>query len=68
MEVAVILVFVIPVFEDMFADFGADLPAFTQVVMNISYLVKSKIHYIIGALILFIFAFKRFYNTERGRI
>jgi type IV pilus assembly protein PilC len=66
--VAVILVFVIPVFEDMFADFGADLPAFTQVVMNISYLVKSKIHYIIGALILFIFAFKRFYNTERGRI
>ncbi len=66
--VAVILVFVIPVFEDMFSDFGADLPAFTQFVMNLSYLVKSKIHYLIGALILFIFAFKRFYNTERGRI
>ncbi len=66
--VAVILVFVIPVFEDMFSDFGADLPAFTQFVMNLSYIVKSKIHYLIGALVLFIFAFKRFYNTERGRI
>ncbi len=66
--VAVILVFVIPVFEDMFSDFGADLPAFTQFVMNLSYVVKSKIHYLIGALVLFIFAFKRFYNTERGRI
>ncbi len=66
--VAIILVFVIPVFEGMFADFGAELPAFTQFVMNLSYLVKSKIHYLIGALILFIFAFKRFYNTERGRI
>ncbi len=66
--VAVILVFVIPVFEEMFSDFGADLPAFTQFVMNLSYIVKSKIHYLIGALVLFIFAFKRFYNTERGRI
>ena len=66
--VAVILVFVIPVFKEMFADFGADLPVFTQFVMNLSYLVKSKIHYLVGALILFIFAFKRFYGTERGRI
>jgi len=66
--VAVILVFVIPVFQDMFSDFGSSLPAFTQFVVALSNFVKSKIAYIVGALILFIFAFRKFYHTERGRV
>ncbi len=66
--VAVILVFVIPVFQDMFSDFGSSLPAFTQFVVALSNFVKSKIAYIGGALILFIFAFRKFYHTERGRV
>ena len=64
---AVILVFVIPVFQEMFADFGAALPAPTQIVVNMSNFVKSRILYIIGAIVLIIFAFKRFYKTEKGR-
>ena len=64
---AVILVFVIPVFQEMFADFGSALPAPTQVVVNMSNFVKSRILYIIGAIVLLIFAFKRFYKTEKGR-
>lgn len=65
--VAVIMVFVIPVFEEMFADFGSALPAPTQIVVNMSQFVRSKILYMIIALGLFGYAFKRFYNTERGR-
>lgn len=65
--VAVILVFVIPVFEEMFADFGKALPAPTQVVIGISRFVKSKILWIIGAIVLLAFAFRRFYKTEKGR-
>ncbi len=65
--VAVILVFVIPVFEEMFADFGKALPVPTQVVVNMSRFVKSKILYIIVACILFSIAFRRFYKTEKGR-
>lgn len=65
--VAVILIFVIPVFEDMFADFGKALPAPTQFVVNMSRFVKSKIIYIIGALIILGFAVRRFYKTEKGR-
>ncbi|MBN1931210.1 MAG: type II secretion system F family protein [Desulfobacterales bacterium] len=65
--VAVILVFVIPVFQEMFADMGGQLPAPTQIVVNLSEFVKSHIFYIIGAIVLFIFAFKKFYNTEKGR-
>jgi type IV pilus assembly protein PilC len=66
--VAVILIFVIPVFEKMFADFGSALPGPTVIVINISEFVKSKIHYIIGALILLGFALKRYYKTEKGRL
>lgn len=65
--VAVILVFVIPVFEDMFADFGKALPAPTVVVITMSRFVKSNIGYLIGGIVLFIIAFKRFYRTEKGR-
>ncbi|MGY0797702.1 type II secretion system F family protein [Lysobacter sp. A286] len=33
---AILLVFVVPMFEDVFAGFGAELPAFTQMVVNLS--------------------------------
>jgi type IV pilus assembly protein PilC len=64
---AVILIFVIPVFEEMFADFGSELPAPTQFVVALSDLVKSKILFLIGAFILGGFAFKKYYATEKGR-
>jgi type IV pilus assembly protein PilC len=33
---AILLIFVVPVFADLFKSFGADLPAFTQMVVNMS--------------------------------
>ncbi|MFC1819628.1 type II secretion system F family protein [Thermodesulfobacteriota bacterium] len=65
--IAVILIFVIPVFQDMFASFGQALPVPTQIVVLLSDILKSKIHYIIGALVAFIFAFKQYSNTKGGR-
>jgi type IV pilus assembly protein PilC len=64
----VILVFVIPVFQQMFADFGKALPLPTQIVVNMSNFVKSKILYILGFMVLFFIAFRRFYKTPKGRI
>jgi len=64
---AVILVFVIPVFEEMFADMGGQLPAFTQMVVKVSNFTKKNVIYIIVGLILFIFAFKKFHRSEKGR-
>jgi type IV pilus assembly protein PilC len=63
---AVILIFVIPVFEEMFADFGSELPAPTQLVVAMSNMVKSKIVYIIIASVLGGFALKKYYATEKG--
>jgi type IV pilus assembly protein PilC len=40
----ILLVFVIPQFEDLFKGFGADLPAFTQMVINLSRFVQSRGH------------------------
>ncbi|MFH0724760.1 MAG: type II secretion system F family protein [Pseudomonadota bacterium] len=64
----IILVFVIPVFQSMFADFGGELPGPTQIVINLSEFVKGNIFYIVIAGVLFIFAYKRFYRTRKGRI
>jgi type IV pilus assembly protein PilC len=38
----ILLIFVIPQFEALFKGFGADLPAFTQMVVNLSRLVQSQ--------------------------
>jgi type IV pilus assembly protein PilC len=64
---AVILVFVIPVFESMFADMDAALPAPTQLVVNMSDFVKNNIVIAIPIFGILIFLFSRIYKTERGR-
>ena len=64
----VILVFVIPVFQKMFADFGGELPVPTMIVVTLSEFVKGNILFIIGGVIGIGIAFKRFYATEKGRV
>ncbi|HUT41403.1 MAG: type II secretion system F family protein [Gammaproteobacteria bacterium] len=38
---AILLIFVVPQFEELFSSFGADLPAFTRVVVNLSEFMQS---------------------------
>jgi type IV pilus assembly protein PilC len=66
--VAVILVYVIPVFAGMFKDAGVALPALTVMVMNVSDYAQSYIHWIILAIILLIFLLKRIRKTDKGRL
>ena len=65
--IAVILIFVIPVFQEMFEGFGKSLPVPTQIVVAMSDFMKANIHYMIGGLIVFIFLFKKYRDTPRGR-
>ncbi len=61
----ILLVFVIPQFEALFKGFGADLPAFTQMVVNLSRFVQHQgwwVAFVIGASI---YAF--FYFLKRSR-
>jgi type IV pilus assembly protein PilC len=65
--VMVLLIFVIPVFEGMFKDMGAELPLPTQIVINLSKFVQSYIIYMIIALGIGVFLFRRYYKTESGQ-
>lgn len=64
----VILIFVVPVFENMFKDFGAALPVPTQIVVKMSNFVKSNFLYMVGLVGLIVFAYKKTYATEKGKI
>ncbi|MEK6775809.1 MAG: type II secretion system F family protein [bacterium] len=68
--VGVIMVYVIPVFQKMFAGFGSDLPAPTRLVIAMSIFVKANILYvIIGSMIfvaLFSQAYKRSHRFKKG--
>ncbi len=64
----VMLIFVIPVFEKMFADFGAALPAPTQFVIDMSAFLQRYIILIIVVAAGIAFIFRSFNRTEKGRI
>jgi type IV pilus assembly protein PilC len=65
--ISVILIFVIPQFESMFADFGQSLPVPTQIVINLSNFIQSYFLVIIGVIVVAVFAFKKTYQTQKGR-
>jgi type IV pilus assembly protein PilC len=60
---AILLIFVVPQFEDVFKNFGAQLPAFTQMVVNLSRFVTGHwfimLIWIVASIAGVIFAYKR---------
>jgi len=65
--IGVILIFVIPVFEDMFADFGSALPVPTQIIVNMSGFLRRNILYIIVTVLLIWFLIKKYRDSRGGR-
>jgi type IV pilus assembly protein PilC len=66
--VAGLLLFVIPVFQRMFADMGGTLPAFTQFVIYLSEMMRRYFLFIAGGMVILVVAFVRWYRTEKGRM
>ncbi len=62
---AILLVFVVPVFEDLFKSFGADLPIFTKMVIAMSNWMQNYWWLISGLIIGLIFTFKFFKKTSK---
>jgi len=65
--VNVLLIFVIPVFAAMFADFGAKLPAPTQMLIDLSNFLKSYWWAIGLACFLFYKLAQKYFETPAGR-
>jgi type IV pilus assembly protein PilC len=61
----VLLIFVIPQFESLFKGFGADLPAFTQMVVNLSRWVTSSGWELVIMIVAIVWPF--FYFKKRSR-
>jgi len=58
----ILLIFVIPAFEDLFQGFGADLPTFTRMIIDLSQFVREKGVYLammIGGAVFSFFYFKK---------
>jgi type IV pilus assembly protein PilC len=66
----VLLIFVIPQFEALFKGFGADLPAFTQMVVNMSRFMQHQGWMLLilagSGIFAFLYFYKRSRNMRRG--
>ena len=64
---ALMILKVIPVFEDIFSGFGAALPAPTQFLIDLSHGAQRYFWGIVIFLVVFVLLFKRYISTETGR-
>lgn len=64
---AILLIFVIPTFADMFKDFGAALPAPTRLVLDVSDFFVANYPVIFLSLFGLFWLFKHFLKTDRGK-
>ena len=63
-----LLTFVLPIFKEMFDSMNAQLPAFTQMLINMSNAVRTSWYLVFGGIGGGIFAFIKFIKTPPGRI
>lgn len=63
----ILLVFVIPVFAELFSSFGQALPLPTQIVINLSNFTVAYLHVIVGSVVIAAIAIRQTYRTEKGR-
>ena len=62
---SILLIFVVPVFQEIFAGFGAELPAFTLFVVGISDFMVAYWYMGLAAIFAFIFLFKRAHRNSQ---
>jgi type IV pilus assembly protein PilC len=66
--ICVLLIFVIPVFENMFGSVGLALPLPTRIVIGLSRFLKSYWYLIGGSMIGSFFLVKRYYASPNGKL
>jgi type IV pilus assembly protein PilC len=62
---AILLIFVVPVFADMFKSFGADLPAFTKMVVAMSEWMQEWWYILVGTVVGTVYVFMYFKKRSR---
>jgi type IV pilus assembly protein PilC len=65
--VTILLLYVIPVFAELYGGMGKSLPAPTQITINMSNFFRANFLYLAGALILTAVGIQMYYKTAQGR-
>ena len=65
---AVLLIWVIPVFAELFSSFGQDLPGPTQFVINLSNFTIAYFPYLVATAVAIAITIRQIYQTENGRL
>lgn len=63
---SILLIFVVPQFEELFKGFGAELPAFTQMVVNMSRFTQQYWWMIVGVIIAVVFILGRLKRDSKA--
>lgn len=63
---AILLIFVVPQFEELFKGFGADLPAFTRVVVDLSRWVQDGWYLVLGGLMALVYVLVQLQRRSVG--
>jgi len=66
--VSILLIFVIPVFAELYGSMGKALPAPTQITINISNFFRSYLIHIGVSIALIVASIKMYYKTPKGRL
>ncbi|MCF7970327.1 MAG: type II secretion system F family protein [Methylococcaceae bacterium] len=62
---AILLIFVVPVFKELFDSFGAELPSFTLWVMGLSDWMVAYWYYVVGTIIILVKTFSYFKKRSK---
>src|SRR5262249_60981263 len=65
--VTAMLLFIIPMFKDLYTELGGKLPMPTQILINVSNFVRNFWWLIFGAEIAAVIAFRKWIGSENGR-
>jgi type IV pilus assembly protein PilC len=65
--VSLILIFIVPRFEDIYADIGADLPLMTQMLVTASEVIMHKWYFVLAFIAFIVISYRMIKKTERGR-
>ena len=66
--VFVMLTFVIPKFAEFFTGFGAELPWFTVLMINVATIMRENVWLVLGSVIVASFLLRRWAGTTSGRL
>src|SRR3954464_11975581 len=62
-----LVVFIVPVFEGVFKDFGGKLPAITQVTVDVSHFITGRWYLCIALVWATVWGFRKWKSSDRGR-